>query len=53
MQELCQRDIENYIKMFNERQYERNRKNIRNIKETVDELEASVRKSLIEEEEDD
>lgn len=36
--ELCTKDKELFKKQYEERQYERNRKNIRNINEKIDEL---------------
>lgn len=52
IQELCQKDIENYIKLFNERQYERSRNNINNVKSTVAEIASNIKKLIVEEEED-
>lgn len=33
--ELCLNEVPNYTKLFNERQYERNRKNVSNIKNKI------------------
>ena len=52
IQELCQKDIENYIKLFNERQYERSRNNVNNVKSTVAEIANNIQKLVVEEDDD-
>lgn len=47
------KDREAYKKSYEERQYQRNRKNVRNIKEKVDELKKEIHGIMVYEDDDD